>query len=136
MGTHRTQLQIRFRDTDRLGHVNNAVYLSYFEQGRIELFNELLGLEINWNEQGLILANAHVDFLQPVHLEDKIVVELSVVRLGTKSFEIGYRIVRLGEPETDMARGSTVLVCFDYVENHSIAIPGPWREALEAFMAS
>ena len=135
MGTHRTPLEIRFRDTDRLGHVNNAVYLTYFEQGRVSFFDALLGLEVKWNEQGLILANAQVDFLQPIHLEDKIAVDISVNRIGNKSFELAYNVVKLGDAETSMARGNTVLVCFDYLKNTSIAIPASWRSALEAFAA-
>lgn len=134
MAAHRTPLEIRFRDTDRLGHVNNAVYLTYFEQGRVHFFDELLGLEVKWNEQGLILANAQVNFLRPVHLEDNIAVDIDVKRLGTKSFELGYRIIRLTD-SAEMATGSTVLVCFDYLENSSIAIPPSWREALERFAA-
>lgn len=133
MAAHRTPLEVRFRDTDRLGHVNNAVYLTYFEQGRVSFFDRLLGLEVKWNEEGLILANAQLDFLAPILLEDKIAVDIRVTRLGNKSFELGYSIVRLGSDETEMARGSSTLVCFDYIANTSIMIPASWRTALERF---
>ena len=45
---HRTPIQIRFKDVDALGHVNNANHLSYFEYARIRFFDDLIGTEIDW----------------------------------------------------------------------------------------
>jgi acyl-CoA thioester hydrolase len=98
-------VQVRFRDLDALGHVNNAVYLTYFEVARVAYFRRL---KEDWLERGhFILARAEVDFLRPIHLEDPVAVGVRVVRLGRSSFEMEYRVEARGE---EAARGRTVQV--------------------------
>jgi acyl-CoA thioester hydrolase len=63
---HKTPVQLRFKDVDALGHVNNANHLSFFELARIHFFDEVIGEEIDWNTTGMILARATVDYKQPV----------------------------------------------------------------------
>lgn len=58
------KLDIRWSDMDEMRHVNNAVYLTYFEQARVYYFHE--ACEWDWKAIGAILANAHVDYLKPV----------------------------------------------------------------------
>jgi len=98
-------VQVRFRDLDALGHVNNAVYLTYFEVARAAYFSRL---ERDWVERGhFILARAEVDFLRPIHLEDPVEVGVRVVRIGRSSFDMEYRVEVRGE---EAARGRTVQV--------------------------
>ena len=58
-------LQIRFADIDSMGHVNNAVYLSYFEYTRLHYFKALLPANWDWVSNGIILAQTEVSFLNP-----------------------------------------------------------------------
>ncbi|HEX7414818.1 MAG TPA: acyl-CoA thioesterase, partial [Bacteroidia bacterium] len=51
---HCTPIQIRFVDIDKMGHVNNATILSYFEVARTYFFDDVMGAEDNWFERGLI----------------------------------------------------------------------------------
>ncbi|WP_117238544.1 acyl-CoA thioesterase [Thermus sediminis] len=98
-------IEVRFRDLDALGHVNNAVYLTYLEMARVAYFSRL---KRDWLEKGhFILARAEVDFLRPILLEDPVEVGVRVVRLGRSSFEMEY-LVRAGGEEA--ARGKTVQV--------------------------
>ncbi|TBH21172.1 acyl-CoA thioesterase [Thermus thermamylovorans] len=98
-------VQVRFRDLDALGHVNNAVYLTYFEVARSAYFARL---EPDWVAQGhFLLARAEVDFRRPVHLEDRVEVGVRVVRLGRSSFDMEYLLLANGE---EAARGRTVQV--------------------------
>jgi acyl-CoA thioester hydrolase len=70
-------IQVRFRDLDALGHVNNAVYLTYLEVARAAYFSRL---EPDWVGKGhFILARAEVDFLRPILLEDPVEVGVRVV---------------------------------------------------------
>lgn len=55
---HVTPLQLRFSDLDRLGHVNNVIYLTYFELGRINYFNAVYKEKINWDKEGFILGQS------------------------------------------------------------------------------
>lgn len=132
MQPHRFELQLRFNDIDVAGHVNNAVYLSYFEQARLSYFDELLNVEHDWTAQGLLLAHAELDYHDLVKLNDKIHVEISCDRLGTKSFDLSYKILRSSsEGPILCCSGKTIMVCYDFNENKTIAIPEEWRKAIE-----
>ena len=131
---HRVQIQIRFCDTDALGHVNNANYLSYMELARTSYIYAVFGNTINWSADGVILAKAIVDFKLPVMMHDKLFVYIRTSRLGTKSFDIEYLLVREknGENET-VATGSTVMVAYNYSSNKTIEILPDWRKRIEEF---
>ena len=98
-------IQVRFRDLDALGHVNNAVYLTYLEVARAAYFSRL---EPDWVGKGhFILARAEVDFLRPILLEDSVEVGVRVTRLGRSSFDMEHLVLAAGE---EAARGKTVQV--------------------------
>jgi acyl-CoA thioester hydrolase len=98
-------IEVRFRDLDALGHVNNAVYLTYLEVARVAYFSRL---QRDWLEKGhFILARAEVDFLRPILLQDPVEVGVRVVRLGRSSFNMEYLVLAAGE---EAARGKTVQV--------------------------
>lgn len=131
---HKSEIQIRFKDIDALGHVNNANHLSYFELARVNYFNDVIGVNINWAKQGIILAKITVDYKLPVLFEDKISVYTKCNRIGNKSFELIYSIVKSETlNETLLATGESVLVCYDYTKNQSIEMPKEWRDKMEQY---
>lgn len=121
--------EIRFGDIDAMGHVNNAVYLSYFEQARIHFFHELSDGKWDWNKDGILVAKNEINYLMPVFLTDKINILVSCTHVGNKSFTVTYEIFRGTEL---CAKGLSVLVCFNYVEKATTAVPEVWREKLMA----
>ena len=126
---HKAAIQIRFADTDMLGHVNNANYLTYMELARMSYFDQVVGDIIDWSRQGVILAKATVDYRRPVYLEDKLFVYLAVDHISSKSFNFSYRfMVEKNGEETLCSEGSTIMVCFDYKENKSIVMPDAKRK--------
>jgi len=131
---HKTPIQLRFKDLDAMGHVNNANHLTYIELARTDYFNEVLGSLVNWSTMGIILARVEVDFKHPILLNDKLTVLTKCTRIGNKSFDLSYRIVKSDRGESiEMARLFTVMVCFDYVKKMPIAFPPEWREVIEAY---
>lgn len=131
---HRAEIQIRFCDTDALGHVNNSNYLSYMELARISYIDRVFGNTIDWNEDGVILAKAVVDFKLPVMLNDKLFVYIRTARLGTKSFDIEYLFVREVDGKDEVvSSGSTVMVAYNYAHNKTIEILPEWRKKIEEF---
>ena len=128
-------LQIRFVDFDTLGHVNNANYLSYFEMARIHYFEQIIaGGRINWKEDGIILAKAIIDFRKPINDFQDYFISISCVRIGTKSFDFNYLITQeKGNEEEVIAEGTTVMVCFNYVSQQTIAMKPEWKEAISRF---
>jgi len=129
---HSTSIQIRFKDVDALGHVNNANHLTYFEYARIRFFDDLVGGDIDWEQEGMILAHQEVSYKKPIYLRDTINVVTWFVKSGTTSFELGYEIVRTERDgsETICATGSSVLVCYNYKEQKPIPVPTKWLQKM------
>ncbi|MBM3170640.1 MAG: acyl-CoA thioesterase [Bacteroidetes bacterium] len=133
MFRHKAYIQIRFCDTDMLGHVNNANYLSYMEMARVSYFNEVMP-KLDWSGQGIILAKAEISYKAPLFLEDRLVVHTGVEQISGKSFMMRYRFMKSTESgEMLAAEGSTLMVCYNYCENHSIPVPEFWKKAIEFY---
>ncbi len=127
-----TPIQIRFSDVDKLGHVNNAVYLSYIEYARMDFF-EKVACKINWEKEGIILAQIEIDYKQPVLMHDNLFVKTWCSRIGKKSFDLSYSVfINKNEEIVEKASASSVLVCFDFENKQPIDIPTNWRNALNA----
>ena len=77
---HVTPIQVRFGDTDRFGHINNASFATYAEIARIELITSL-GHPLG----GMILAHMAIDFRRQLHVGDALVVWTRVARIGRSS---------------------------------------------------
>ncbi|MGQ3013705.1 MAG: acyl-CoA thioesterase [Flavobacteriales bacterium] len=124
-------VQVRFADTDALGHVNNAVYLSYIEMARVIYFREVFGELIDWKSTGLILAKAEVNYKRPLYISDELHVALRTKSIGEKSFVSEYGLfVKKGDEYTLISTAETVLVCIDYTTGKTFAMPDSWRSAI------
>lgn len=128
------KLDIRWSDMDEMRHVNNAVYLTYFEQARVYYFHE--ACQWNWHEIGAILANAHVDYLKPVVFPNPTYVFVRTSRLGSKSFETQYMITSIVNGVEELTTtGYTTMVLFDYKTNQSVVMPDYLRDRLKNYEA-
>lgn len=125
-------VEVRFADIDVMGHVNNAVYLSYFEQARMAFFSSLIGNDWDWGKHGVLLARNEVDYLRPVLLNDEVRIRTKCEQVGTTSLVFTYEVfAKSGNGEEERAaRGKSVLVCFDYQMKRKIEVPEFWRERL------
>ncbi len=131
---HQANIQIRFADTDMLGHVNNANYLTFMELARISYFNEVISDAVDWNKEGVILAKATIDYRRPIYLVDDLSVKICIDHISSKSFNFSYQFVVTKNGEEQICcEGSTIMVCFDYQENKSIVMPDKWKERIKAY---
>ena len=132
---HKTPIQIRFKDLDKLGHVNNANYFTYFELARVDFFKAAIGSKtIDWDKEGVIMAKVEMTFKRPVYLDDELFVYTWISKMGTKSFDMSCSIVvRKDGAEIEVAAGMTVVVCMNYQTNQTIEIPSLWKEKMVAF---
>lgn len=135
---YQTQIPIRYRDMDTLGHVNNVVYLSYIEQSRIEYFADLELWDGDANELGLILAKSIVSYRAPLTMHDKIVqIDTRISRLGNKSFDMEHQLSCVRDEEIIIiADAQIVMVVFDYISNQTIVIPDVWRKRIAEYEES
>ena len=126
-------VEVRYGDLDPQGHVNNARHLTYFEQARVAYMRHLgLWDGKSFGDLGMILANAQVTYLSAVRLDQQVRVGVRITRLGGKSFVMEYSLEEI-PTQKELARGSTVLVAYDYHNSQPVLIPEVWRHAISTF---
>ncbi len=130
---HCTPVEVRFHDLDALGHVNNARYLNYLEQGRLAYARDVWGWDGRMETLSLIVASVSVEFKRPIHLGDTLELYTRVARLGNKSFDMEYAFVVTpnGADEGQLAATATVtLVMYDYQQGKTAPIDDATRAAV------
>lgn len=128
-------LATRWSDMDEMHHVNNAVYLTYLEQARVYYFDEVC--QWDWSKEGVILANAHIEYVRPLRFPEEAFVYVRTSRIGGKSFELRYIISRIKNGREEcVATAYTTLVGFDYSTQSSKEINAKTRERLLSFEKS
>jgi acyl-CoA thioester hydrolase len=116
-----TEIAVRFRDIDSMGHVNNAVFFTYFEEGRKEFLRLLFNI-VRPEEYNFILAHISCDFLKPIKISDHIFLQLWVGEIGRKKFDLVYEIVSRDDESIVYAKGQSVQIFFDYKKNTTMPI--------------
>ncbi len=119
------KIQIRYSDIDLMGHVNNAVYLNYFEYTRVYYFEKLLGKDWDWEHKGFILVRNKVEYLRPLLLSHEPIIKMSIGDIGNKSFILHYE-VRVNSAVYTL--GSSKMVAYDMIEKKSILIPDEMKK--------
>jgi len=142
---HANPITIRFADMDAMGHVNNAVYLTYFETARMNYMHDVCGVgaaEGNGDMRGLgdihgasmILAKMTVEYKLPLVLGDEIVVYIRCSHIGNKSFELDAVIMCYKDGQAaPAATGVAVLVAYDYATSQTQPVSDVWRERIRAY---
>ena len=133
-------IEVRFVDTDALGHVNNAVYLSYFEAARAGYYAKVSGEPFGTGERAaertFVVAEAHVVYRAPAFFGETLVVGCRFSWTARSSFGIEYR-VRAEEspvaPARLIADGRTTQVMFDFARQRVIRVPADLLEIFEVF---
>ena len=129
--THTFSQDVAFRDLDGLGHVNNAVYLSYVESARLAYMQEVLG-PLELDDLGIV-ADVKISFRSPAALGETLEVGHRISRVGETSLVFDFE-VRGGDGRL-VAEGSTVHVAFDYGVRRPVPVPEKWRSRIEFYEA-
>jgi len=125
MGKHKkiiTEIDVRFRDIDAMGHVNNAVFFTYFEEGRKVFLKTLFNI-VNPRDYNFILAYIRCDFLRPITPDVQISLQMWIGEIGKKRFDLVYSLVNRDEEAIVYARGRSRQVGFDYQTQKTNEIP-------------
>ncbi|MEJ2706125.1 MAG: thioesterase family protein [Anaerolineales bacterium] len=126
-------IEVRYGDLDPQGHVNNAKYLTYIEQARLQYLRHLnLWKGGSFLEIGVILAEVKLNFHASIQFGQRIQVGVKVTYLGNKSLNVEHSIEE-AKTGQQMASGSSVLVAYDYRTASSILIPPEWRQIITEF---
>ena len=134
-------IEVRFRDCDPLGHVNNAAYLTYLEQARLFYWRSLWGFGLDESsaspgvvmastaKPGVIMARAEIDYLLPARYGQTLRVRIELAAIGKTSFTYDYDIV--DEQQRVVASARTVQVMYDYAAATPVPIPADLRQKMQ-----
>lgn len=128
MTEYTTTIGLRFADFDLYGHVNSVTYFSFLETARVKIFYEPFAA---LTRQGILLLvrKAECDYLQPIlPIQAEISVTIQILRIGTTSFTLGYRVH--DQEGTTYATGQTLMVTFDSSSGQPVAVPEQIRQMI------
>jgi acyl-CoA thioester hydrolase len=121
-------IQVRFSDVDMMGHVSNTIYQTYYDSGKINYFDQVIP-DMDFVNIGVVGASIHIEYLKPIFMKTRILVETRVAVLGHKSFTMEHRLV--DEQSNDiLSTCKAVLVCYAIKKQLSIPIPEHWRKQI------
>jgi acyl-CoA thioester hydrolase len=133
-------VDVRFGDTDAMGHANNSRFLTYCESARIAYWEAATGepfaLVTHGAEESLILAEVRVTFRSPAVFGETLTVESRAGRIGRTSFTLQHRLTAASSPHGParlVATADDVLVLFDYAAGRPRVIPDEIVARLESF---
>lgn len=137
---YRRTIEVRFPDTDAMGHVNNATFLTYIEAARLGYFEAVMGrplpLAAHGASESMILAEARLTFRSPAYYGETLTVEARVGRIGRMSFTQDYRVLapasRYGRARL-VAVADAVQVMYDYTSERPIPVPEEMIVACERY---
>jgi acyl-CoA thioester hydrolase len=125
-----TPITVRFRDCDPMGHVNNAVYLTYLEVARFAYWNDVAGGR--WfGDVGFIVARAEIDYKASAVTGDTIQVHLGITSFGRTSFVFEYEL--MDQNGRMLATAKTVQVMYDYALKKPVPILDDFRREISAY---
>lgn len=131
---HSTDLQIRFSDVDVLGHVNNTVYLAFYDTGKAWFFSDIHERVVEWSKVETVIANIDCCFVAPIYFGEKVAVYSRCEAIYDRSFKV-LQVIAEKESGAIKSACETVMVCFDPERKESMPMPEHWRRALEKSMA-
>jgi acyl-CoA thioester hydrolase len=124
---YETEIPLRYRDLDPMGHVNNAVYASYCEQARMDYFDDVF--EMDLDTLNMVLAHLELDYERPIRQGQSVTVRVRVAEIGGSSFRMAFEL--LADDEV-AATGETTQVVLGE-DGTPTQVPEAWRERVRAF---
>jgi acyl-CoA thioester hydrolase len=123
--------RVRFGDLDAMRHLNNVVFLRYFETARIAYLREIVPSHDPAHPEddvfGLIFAECHINYRSPVLFDEEVAITCSIGNVKRSSFRVEFEM-RVGSRL--VAEGYGVLVGFDYVAQTAAQLPDELRATL------
>ena len=122
--------RVRFGDLDAMKHLNNVVFLRYFETARIDYLNSVMGAHDPVNRAdgfGFIFASCQIDYRSPAHFDEEVAIRVRPAAIGTKSLKLEFE---MAVGERLIAEGHGILVGYDYESGQTVPLPDALKELL------
>ena len=131
--TLETPIQKRFSDVDPFQHVNNVSQQMYFDVGKMEFYEKVLGAEVLLADLRILTVSTSTSYLGQVRMHDPVRVTTTCERVGTKSLTLFQQLLAGGEVRSE---SRSVMVVFDFPRQRSgcwpISVPAVRRCAVSA----
>lgn len=124
-----TPIQKRFSDIDPFQHVNNVSQQMYFDVGKTEYYEKILGAEVLSGGLRILTVSTATSYAGQVRMHDLVRVTTTCERIGTKSLTLFQQLL-VGEEVRSESR--SVMVVFDFARQRSEPVPEKWRRRLLA----
>jgi acyl-CoA thioester hydrolase len=122
--------RVRFGDLDAMKHLNNVVFLRYFETARINYLNALMDSHDPVNREngfGFIFASCTIDYRSPAFFDEDVAVRVRPAEVGTKSLKLEFE---MAVGERLIAEGHGILVGYDYESGQTVPLPDALKKRL------
>jgi acyl-CoA thioester hydrolase len=122
--------RVRFGDLDAMKHLNNVVFLRYFETARINYLNQLMESHDpvhRTNGFGFIFASCAIDYRSPAHFDEDVDIRVRPADIGTKSLKLEFE---MAVGERLIAEGHGILVGYDYESGETVPLPDALKKRL------
>lgn len=123
-----TEIPVHWGDQDALGHINNVMFIRYFETARVHLLLQS-GIWQKFDQEGIfaVLGKIECNFLQSVHYPDTLIAQCGLVKVGNSSITVEHQLISKKTGNV-VANGIGVVVCADPVAQKSVKIPDELKE--------
>ena len=124
-----TAVQKRFSDIDPFQHVNNVSQQMYFDVGKLEYYQKVLGAEVLLGDLRIVTVSTTSSYMGQIRLNDEVRVTTTCEKIGNKSLTLRQQLL-VGNQVRSESR--SVMVAFDFAQQESIPVPDAWRARLLA----
>ncbi len=129
---HIQDLQLRFNDVDIFGHINNTIYLQFYDLAKLEYYKAVMGPDFDMTKIVLVIVNINCDFYAPAFHNERLVVQTATSRIGEKSVTLEQRLINADTGQVK-SRCVTILSGFDTKTMKPADIQPEWRERICRF---
>lgn len=127
--TTETPIQKRFSDVDPFQHVNNVSQQMYFDVGKVDFYQRVLGDEVLLGDLRIVTVSTATSYLAQVRMHDPVTVSTTCEKVGTKSLTLFQQLLSGGRV---CSESRSVMVVFDFPAQRSEPVPAAWRQRLLA----
>lgn len=126
---HSCQVPVRWGDMDAYGHVNNALYMRYLEEARVQLLANI-GAAMDGNGIDPVVINVGCTFLRPVNYPATMIIKSYVGEIGRSSFMVHYELATTDAPDILCSEGYSKVVWMDHKTGRSVSLPDQIRSKI------
>ena len=128
---HHIPVQIRFNDVDLFGHLNNSVYVEFFDMGKLLYFMQFMGGHFEKQASVPVVATINCTFCTPTYIDDRLEVYTAVASIGEKSLVLEQRIIDSNKNVKCIA--TTHMVNVDAKTGRPVPVTDEWRKAISEY---